>query len=119
MRVLVLILAMVLCACQDATQIVENNGDEIAVRTGDRFDVTLEGNPTTGYDWYVDETDESVVTLADRSFEPSSSAIGAGGMVTLTFEAVGPGTAHVRLVYERSFEEVEPLEDFTFTVSVS
>ncbi|HEV7731150.1 MAG TPA: protease inhibitor I42 family protein [Candidatus Binatia bacterium] len=91
------------------------------LRAGDRFEVTLEANPTTGYAWSLaPDPNAAVVRSLGSSFErPMGAAVGAGGQDVWTFQAVGPGTAIVTLVYGRPWERgVEPARTHTIDVHV-
>lgn len=94
-------------------------GSSVALRVGDTLEVTLPGNPTTGYQWAVGAGDEAILQLrGEPEFVASGDALGGGGSVTLRFEAVGAGELQLELVYRRSFEADAPPEQ-TFAVSVS
>jgi inhibitor of cysteine peptidase len=115
-----MVVAALMCGCGSADVVVDQGsaGDQIRLTRGQSLVVELAGNPTTGYDWYVESLDESVLSLTSQDFVSESSALGAGGTSTLRFTAVGEGTTQLRLVYERSFEDADPLEEFVVTVVV-
>ena len=61
----------------------------------------------------------SCARSGETSYEADSDLIGAGGVQTLTFEAVEDGETGVRLVYRRPWEEgVEPIDTFELQVVV-
>ena len=95
-------------------------GKSVAVANGGTLEVTLEGNPTTGYTWEVESVDDKVLKLeSEPDFEADSDAVGAGGMMTLKFKAEGAGKTDLKLVYHRSWEEDEaPAETFEVSVTV-
>ncbi len=95
-------------------------GKTISLSVGDTLEVTLEGNPTTGYNWEAANLETSIVKQAgDVAFTPASTAIGASGQVVLRFEAVGSGETTLQLVYHRSWETgVAPLQTYEVTVQV-
>ena len=95
-----------------------DNGAQAEVQVSESFTVVLPGNPTTGYSWAVDGIDAAVLEAAEPVFVSDSDLIGSGGTFTFTFTAVAAGETAVRLVYARPWEEVEPLETFTMTVTV-
>ncbi len=113
------LLALVLLAT------VANAADDVTerrdLRPGDRFDVTLEANPTTGYAWALaQDPNAAVVRSLGSSFErPMDATLGTGGKDVWTFQAVGPGTATVTLVYARPWErDVAPARTHTIDVHV-
>lgn len=96
---------------------VGDAGSQVMVERTGRLEVRLESNPTTGYSWEVDRP--GVMTLVDRSHEPESDAVGAGGTSTLVFEPTMVGSGDLVLIYHRPWEEdVEPIDEFSITVSV-
>jgi len=49
----------------------------------------------------------------EAEFKPGSSALGSGGIVTLRFKAIQPGTMKLKLIYHRTFEpSVPPLQSY-------
>lgn len=129
MRLLILLASLALvaslaAACGDdggpEDLAADDAGETVTVENGDTFTVTLEGNPTTGYSWEPEDLDTSILEQqGDWEFDPESSAVGAGGMVTTTFKAVGTGTTTLRLIYHRPFEQgVEPLDTWEVTIRV-
>jgi inhibitor of cysteine peptidase len=120
--VLAIILTLVACG-QDPGQLQlseQDAGRTIELRRGDKVDIVLTGNPTTGYQWEQVAGDSAILTSAGApTFRPDSSALGSGGMVTLPFQASAAGKTHLILVYHRSFEPNEPpLKTFTIDVVV-
>ena len=95
-------------------------GESVEVAKGGTLEITLEGNPTTGYTWEVESVDDKVLKLeGEPAFEAASEAVGAGGMMTLKFTAEGAGKTDLKLVYHRSWEEDEdPAETFEVSVTV-
>ncbi|MBI5157485.1 MAG: protease inhibitor I42 family protein [Acidimicrobiia bacterium] len=95
-----------------------DDGAAIEVQVGETITVDLSGNPTTGYAWQVEGLDAAVMTATEPAFESDSELMGAGGTFTFTFTAVAAGETQLRLVYLRPWEQVEPLETFTMTITV-
>jgi predicted secreted protein len=97
-----------------------DNGSEVALTVGQRLDVSLEGNPTTGYLWMVESVDWAVLReTGEWSFVPEGDAEGAGGMVTLHFRAFAPGETELRLGYRPSYKsDAEAVETFAVKVIV-
>jgi len=96
------------------------NGQTITVNAGATFEVSLAGNPTTGYNWYAANLDETILSQSgEADFKADSSAIGAGGIITNSFKAEATGTTTLTLEYKRAWEtDVEPIQLFTITVVV-
>ncbi len=102
-----------------------DNGKSFTVSVGDTIRVTIAGNPTTGYQWESDLTEQSA-TLLTLAGEPAYVAdavaedvVGSGGTYTFTFIAADPGQAELKLKYWRSFEpEAEPAETFAANITI-
>lgn len=97
------------------------DGTKVRVGRGETMVVSLDSNPTTGYDWYVEGALPSQLTTAADEFKSgaSSGVVGAGGVRTITYRAVASGTGALRLVYIRPWEVgVAPAKRFTLTVTV-
>lgn len=69
--------------------------------------VTLEGNPTTGYEWTSDIEGKSVAIVSHKyeSTGKSNVAAGGGGYYTFTYEGAANGTSTINLKYARSWEK--------------
>ena len=95
-------------------------GRAISLHVGDRLEVTLAGNPTTGYQWEVGAGDAAVLKVAgEPQFTADSNLPGSGGRVMLPFNAVGAGHTNLQLIYHRPFEAgVAPARTFSVTVTV-
>lgn len=102
------------------TQLTEADaGRAIEMRVGDRLEVALPGNPTTGFQWEVGALDRAVLRPSgEPEFERSSGAMGSGGKITMRFEAVGQGATGLQLIYHRPFEKDAPPAR-TFEVSAT
>lgn len=83
-------------AADDDTVIAAEAGDTIAVRLPD--------NPATGYRWELEPVTGGAVVLDDAGYEPSSDAVGGGGVATWTLHAAASGTASIRLKRWRPWE---------------
>ena len=90
-----------------------------ALKSGEKFSIKLDANPTTGYDWNVSVSDEAVLTLEKSEYRHGGSdAEGAGGTQVLVFKAGKAGAATIDLVYQRSWEPREDDEHIQYTVTV-
>ncbi len=116
------IASILLTACSGTkVRITESdNGQTIDLKQGDTLSLSIDGNPTTGYQWEVEEVDSSILALkGDPKFISSSSSVGAGGNYIFNFTATAPGTTNLKLIYYRSFEkDIPPIDTFVVTVTV-
>jgi len=122
--VLALVGALVLGACVPGPggKVITkaDNGKTVEVAKGSEVQVVLESNPTTGYSWQVKEVDASILKqVGEPAFKADSSAVGAGGKETFTFNAAGAGQTTLKMEYRRPWEkDVPAVETFSVTVVV-
>ena len=83
--------------------IFDESTDEIRVRAGETFALSLAANPTTGYTWRA-EADDRCLALVEQRFEAGGGALGAAGRERLVFRAVQPGRCRLDLTYARPWE---------------
>jgi inhibitor of cysteine peptidase len=118
-----LILALLMTSCvhqPPAAHIPEPNG-ALEVAKGHQLTITLDANPTTGFEWQLAAPlEEKVIALVgDRHQQPDTSRVGAGGTDVWTFKAVGTGSTTIVLEYRRPWEKGQlPAERKTFPVVV-
>jgi inhibitor of cysteine peptidase len=75
-----------------------DKGKTIDVQQGTEILIRLNENPTTGYSWAIDQSDDTVLPLQSSNFSSSASAaVGAGGARLFTFTAKQSGTVHLQL----------------------
>jgi inhibitor of cysteine peptidase len=98
----------------------QDTGRTVELYVRDRLEVVLEGNPTTGYQWEQVAGEAAILRPAgEPAFKPDTRALGAGGTMTLPFEAAGAGKTTLTLIYHRSFEPtVPPLKTFEANIVV-
>jgi predicted secreted protein len=99
----------------------QDAGRTVDLRRGDRLDILLEGNPTTGYAWEQVDGDSAVIAPAGEPiFTPASSALGSGSTVTMPYIVCAAGRTRLQLAYRRRFETgVLPLKTFAIEVVVT
>ena len=98
-------------------------GSTIEMRVGDKLDVKLEGNPTTGYNWTIESVDSQIIKqLGESEFKQnkqSQNLVGAGGSIIHHFEAIKSGQTQLKLIYHRPWEtDVAPIKIFEITIVV-
>ena len=121
MVVLGIVVSAAGCSPKTVSLGADADGSQVELAVGERLVVRLDGNPSTGYTWEVQEGTGPVLRqVGETEFSGGDpSLVGSGGTLTLTFEAVQAGTTALVLVYHRPWEtEVEPADTFTVTVSV-
>ena len=101
------------------------DGKEVYVAAGGSVVVTLESNPSTGYQWRLADLTHAVVEKADQEFTALEAAnngeplVGAGGKEVWTFRALDKGKSTISLEYRRPWEkDADPAETFSLTIVV-
>jgi inhibitor of cysteine peptidase len=99
----------------DGSYSVGDNNSDISIEIDEMFDISLESNPTTGYEWDVKECDYSVLELVNTGYEPAENqtppVAGAGGLQNWTFKGLKDGETALKIVYWRSWEGEESIVD--------
>ena len=120
----VLILAIGCSTSKEIKVVASLSGSQVELKKNQTLVITLESNPTTGYQWEVIENEESVLQQKGKAEFKSSNtgnppSSGKSGTETFRFYAQSPGNGNLKLVYHRPWEkEVEPLKTFTLKVKV-
>ena len=95
-------------AADNESYAMSNNNSDISVEIEGTFGISLESNPTTGYEWDVKECDYSVLELVNTDYvtakNQSPPVVGAGGLQKWTFRGLKDGETTLKLVYLRSWE---------------
>jgi len=119
---LALLLAAAACGdTQGDTAALTDRDTRFDVPIGERFEVILESNPTTGFGWELsaDLPDEVLILADQRYVPPDTDLVGAGGHEVLTFEAIGDGSTFIQIWYIRPFDDPpEPADRAQFEVIV-
>jgi len=107
------------CGGGDVEISAEDNGSQVTLAVGQTLVLSLESNPTTGYEWEMAEMDEAI--LKETLHEYKSYwvfLIGSGGKDIWRFRAEAEGKTTLTLNYRRSWEEAEPIQTFSVEVVV-
>ncbi len=83
----------------------EDAGKTIELKKEDTIQVSLRGNPTTGYNWFLAAQSPAVLQQEGTPiYKPDTQLMGSPGMVTLTFKAIASGQTVLHLDYKRSWQ---------------
>ncbi len=95
-------------------------GRTVKMGVGDVLEITLKGNPTTGYTWGVASPDNGILEqVGEPEFEPGGKSRGSGGNIILRFAATGVGEVLLQLIYHRPFEKHKlPIKTFEVNITV-
>jgi predicted secreted protein len=97
-----------------------DNGRTVDLQVGDKLDVVLKENPSTGFIWETESLDETIVKqIGEPEFKADTGAIGSGGSKTFHFEVVASGQTYLKLILHRPWEtDVPPSMTFEVTIIV-
>ena len=107
-----LLVILVASSCGDGSDSVAvtdvDSGLELVVSSGDRIEVRLESNPSTGYSWRVDSRAVDAFTrIAPGEFDApiDGDRVGAAGIEVFTIDVVDAGAGVLRFEYVRPFDD--------------
>lgn len=84
-------------------------GQSLTMEITERLEVTLAGNPTTGFMWQtLPPLPTDLRQEGEPSFKQESALIGAGGLFTFHFVAQEEGEGELKLGYRRPWEDKTP-----------
>jgi predicted secreted protein len=122
LAVLFLVSGGMVPARADAVQLNEdNNNQAVALDQGSVMELSLPGNPTTGFSWSLAETpDQNILVETSHFYITPALAIGSGGGDHWVFRAAGAGTARLNLVYSRPWEKsTPPAKTYSLVIGVN
>jgi len=92
----------------------------IVLNTGKTFEITLPENPTTGYAWSMEVSNQSIVKEISHSYTAHKSGrIGAAGDGLWTFRTLSIGAVDITASYERPWDDNDkPTKVITFTLQI-
>ena len=92
----------------------------ITVAPNGSFDIELQSNPTTGYEWSLSvEPPEVVATKSKQYTADASGRVGVGGVTRWSLNARMVGSATLTFMYSRPWEKgVSPTRIVTFQIDV-
>ena len=92
----------------------------LTVKAGQKFDIVLPANPSTGYQWQIIGTpDASLIQSAGQNYIPKQPVIpGSGGVEVWTFNALAPGETEIQFGNFPPGNTTQPEETVIFSVSV-
>ena len=97
-----------------------HNGKKVEIAVAGTLTVTLESNPTTGFQWELASiSDQAVLEKQSNTFDDpeDTGMVGAPGKEVWTFRALKKGTSTISMEYGRPWEGGEKgVETFTLNV---
>jgi len=94
------------------------NQGKVRVKKDASFQVLLNANPTTGFDWRILSYDSTIIEVKHKSFIKSyTQRMGAPGKQVFKFKAIAAGATDLRLIYVRPWERATSEAD-SFRVQI-
>jgi inhibitor of cysteine peptidase len=114
-KIIFIVVIMILCVgilvgCESS----KDNTDKV-------FQIQLDGNPTTGYEWDYSMDKEGIVKEVSAEYVQDSAdedIEGAGGTYIFEFSGVEEGDVTLTFEYARPWEEVEPPQTVIYKLHV-
>jgi len=98
----------------------KNCEENVQLAPGERVQLMLKSNPTTGYDWEFLLSLSGSVKVENNEFRPDNSLLcGAGGLRVLTLRGVKKGSGRILGIYRRSWEKFDPAKDQLYLLNFS
>jgi len=96
----------------------QDNGKEIAVGCGDRFEIELEQTGGTGYAWHMTDLNTDYIRLLGEETKPmSEGAVGGSVRKIWRFETLKSGTTRIVMKHYRVWEGADRATG-TFSVTL-
>jgi len=97
-----------------------DNGKSIQIQVGNLVVIQLRENPTTGYQWTFNQSDQQVLTFQGTEYTPSAViGVGGGGQRVFRFKGEQAGTTELDFKLWRQWQgEQSPIDRFTTTIQV-
>lgn len=98
----------------------EDNKKKLKLKVGEELELNLPENPTTGYRWEIQETDDMKLQLQKMTFQVEpGKAMGAEGARNWVFKAIQAGDVKLRLNHWRPWmKEKSLLESFEIYIEI-
>jgi predicted secreted protein len=111
-------------AVTGTVEVTAKDQDQVVrAAVGNLIRITLESNPSTGYNWELRDFDFGVAIFHTSDLVARDNGgnvlFGAPGDTVITLQAVKPGTQDITLVYRRQWEPPDQVEaTFRFKLEV-
>ena len=89
----------------------------LIVNLNELFHISQPGNPTTGYQWFIDLS--SGLRLINEDYLIKNNLPGSPDTYIWTIQAIDEGSQYIRLLNRRSWEAIsdrEPIKNYTINV---
>ncbi len=112
---------LLLPACAGSAQLqLDNNTSFAKCKKGDTVKITLDGNPSTGYQWDFENEAPYIVELESENYvSQNNNLMGAPARQVFVFSARKAGKSTITFKYRRPWEKAQkPLSEIVYTIIV-
>ena len=94
------------CSNNQAIYKEADNNRFVFVKNNIGFRIELKANPTTGYNWYMDQLDDQLFTIVESGYNSpiEKNKVGVGGVNYWVVKPLQKGTSQIRMKYYRPWE---------------
>lgn len=98
----------------------QNNSEEIKALVGQEFEIKLQGNPSTGYDWQIAKMDERLLKLTGEDFVTNApgGVVGSSGTAVFKLLPLKTGETELTLNYKRPWAS-DVLKSTTYKIIIA
>ncbi len=102
------------------TEVLSEKDTAVTFSAGDKFSISLDSNPSTGYSWAlcVTEGGENLLILNSDYATPKPAVPGQGGMQIWHFKTLNPGNVRIELKYMQPWSDEAPAKNLVFKIKV-
>ena len=116
-------LIVLLAACSKTVVSYKDNGKTIVVDKGQRLEIKLPENPSTGYSWKLEAKPIATMNfeLKEGKYIPDNkkqNLVGSGGMKVFEISLLSLGRLEIEGCYFRPWEKCNMQKDKTFKVLI-
>lgn len=117
------LITLILTSCTTNKHLViidKDNNQEFILPKDEVFEISLNSNPTTGYQWTIEKIDSSYLyQLGESEYFSESTLMGGGGIETYKFKTLKEGETELLLLYRRSWEDEIPADSFHVKIIIN
>ena len=117
------LITLILTSCTTNKHLViidKDNNQEFILPKDEVFEISLNSNPTTGYQWTIEKIDSSYLyQLGESEYSSESTLMGGGGIETYKFKTLKEGETELLLLYRRSWEDEIPADSFHVIIIIN
>lgn len=117
------LITLILTSCTTNKHLViidKDNNQEFILPKDEVFEISLNSNPTTGYQWTIEKIDSSYLyQLGESEYSSESTLMGGGGIETYKFKTLKEGETELLLLYHRSWEDEIPTDSFHVKIIIN